>query len=77
MLGFERGCRTAAAHIEKKATRPGMVSISRFVYNALPQRTASIFRFGGIFEEKDFFSTNRMLDSLLCEEVPEDQQAFA
>jgi len=54
-----------------------MVSVSRAVYDALPQRIASIFRFGGIFEEKDFFSTSRRLDSLLCEDLPEDQQAFA
>jgi class 3 adenylate cyclase len=67
----------SAAHLEKKSTRPGMVSISRSVYDALPQRIASIFRFGGIFEEKDFFSTNRRLDGLLCEDQQEDEQAFA
>jgi len=67
----------SAAHLEKKSTRPGMVSISRSVYDALPQRIASIFRFGGIFEEKDFFSTSRRLDSLLCEDLPDDEQAFA
>ena len=67
----------SAAHLEKKSTCPGMVSISRSVYDALPQRIASIFRFDGIFEEKDFFSTNRKLDSLLREDLPEDAQAFA
>jgi class 3 adenylate cyclase len=66
-----------AAHLEKKSTRPGNVSISRSVYDALPQRIASVFRFGGIFEGRDFFSTFRRLDSLLCEDVPEDEQAFA
>jgi class 3 adenylate cyclase len=55
-----------AAHLEKKATTPGMVSISRSVYDALPARMASIFRFGGLFEDKDFFTTIRRLDSLLC-----------
>jgi hypothetical protein len=43
-----------------------MVSISRAVYDALPARMASIFRFGGLFEDKDFFTTIRRLDSLLC-----------
>jgi hypothetical protein len=54
-----------------------MVSISRSVYDALPQRIASIFRFGGIFEEKDYFSTSRRLDNLLYEDLAEDEQAFA
>ena len=60
-----------AAHLEKKSTSAGMVSISRAVYDALPERLASVFRFGGIFEEKDYFTTIRRLDSLFVEE-PED-----
>jgi class 3 adenylate cyclase len=66
-----------AAHLEKLSTRPGTVSISRAVIEALPPRMASIFRFGGIFEEKDFFRTIRRLDSLLCEDLPEEQERFA
>jgi class 3 adenylate cyclase len=66
-----------AAHLEKKSTSPGMVSISRSVYDALPQRMASIFRFGGLFEEKDFFRTIRRLDNLLCEDLPESQERLA
>ncbi len=66
-----------AAHLEKSSTLPGTVSISRSVYEALPPRMASIFRFAGIFEEKDFFRTIRRLDSLLCEEPSESHERFA
>ncbi len=66
-----------AAHLEKLSTRPGTVSVSRAVVDALPARMASIFRFGGIFEEKDYFRTIRRLDSLLCEDPSEEQARFA
>jgi len=66
-----------AAHLEKSSTLPGTVAISRAVYDALPPRVASIFRFGGIFEEKDFFRTIRRLDSLLCEELPDSAERLA
>ncbi len=39
------------------------------------QRMASLFRFGGIFEEKDCFRTVRRLDTLLCEELVDEQPA--
>ena len=51
-----------AAHLEKSSTHPETVAVSR---------VASIFRLGGIFEEKDFFRTIRRLDALLCEELPD------
>jgi class 3 adenylate cyclase len=57
-----------AAHLEKSAALPGTVAISRAVYDTLPPRVASVFRFGGIFEGKDYFRTIRRLDSLLCED---------
>ena len=66
-----------AAHLEKSATHPGTVAVSRSVYDALPPRLASIFRFGGIFEEKDYFRTIRRLDSLLCEDAPDGQERLA
>ena len=66
-----------AAHLEKKSTRPGMVSISRSVYDALPERMASLFRFGGLFEDKDWFSTVRRLDTLLCDDAAEGQERLA
>jgi class 3 adenylate cyclase len=66
-----------AAHLEKSSTLPGTVAISRAVYDALPPRLASIFRFGGIFEEKDFFRTIRRLDNLLCEELPDSVERLA
>jgi class 3 adenylate cyclase len=58
-----------AAHLEKSAALPGTVAISRSIFDTLPQRLASVFRFGGIFEDKDYFRTIRRLDSLLCEEA--------
>jgi class 3 adenylate cyclase len=58
-----------AAHLEKKSTRAGSISVSRAVYDALPQRMASLFRFQGMFEEKDVFSTIRPLDTLLRAEA--------
>lgn len=66
-----------AAHLEKSSTLPGTVSISKTVYDTLPPRVASIFRFGGIFEEKDFFRTIRRLDSLLCEDPPDTEERLA
>lgn len=57
-----------AAHLEKKSTRPGCVSISRAVYNALPRRFAGLFHFGGRFEDRDYFTTLRRLDGLLLDE---------
>jgi class 3 adenylate cyclase len=66
-----------AAHLEKSSTLPGTISISRSVYEALPPRAASLFRFGGIFEKKDFFRTMRRLDGLLLEEFPDNQERFA
>jgi class 3 adenylate cyclase len=56
-----------AAHLEKKNTRPGCISCSRTVYDALSVRLGSLFHFGGVFEEKDFFTTLRRLDGLLIE----------
>jgi class 3 adenylate cyclase len=66
-----------AAHLEKSSTLPGAISISKTVYDSLPPRLASIFRFGGIFEEKDFFRTTRRLDSLLCEDPPDTEERLA
>ena len=65
---------TYASHLEKKSCKPGMVCVSRAVYDALPGRMDSLFRFGGIFEDKDCFCTIRRLDTLLCE-AADDQTA--
>jgi class 3 adenylate cyclase len=61
-----------AAHLEKKSTSPGAISISRGVYDVLPMRLRALFRYGGIFEEKDFFSTPRRLDTALSDDVPDE-----
>jgi class 3 adenylate cyclase len=66
-----------AVHLEKSSTLPGTVSVSRAVYDALPLRISSIFRFGGIHEEIDFFRTVRRLDSLLCDEKPDSEERLA
>lgn len=66
-----------AAHLEKSATLPGTVSISRAVYDMLPARLASVFHFAGIFEEKDYFRCIRRLDTLLCEELPDGRERLA
>jgi class 3 adenylate cyclase len=66
-----------AAHLEKSSTHPGTVAVSRTVFDVLPPRVASIFRFGGIFEEKDFFRTIRRLDTLLCEALPDSAERLA
>jgi class 3 adenylate cyclase len=62
-----------AAHLEKKCTRPGCISCSRPVYDALSVRLGSLFRYGGIFEGKDCFTTVRRLDGLLLERRDDDQ----
>jgi class 3 adenylate cyclase len=66
-----------AAHLEKKSTRPGGVSVSRAVYDSLPERMASLFRFAGIFEEKDIFSTIKRLDTLLSDDAAETVERLA
>jgi class 3 adenylate cyclase len=66
-----------AAHLEKSATLPGTVSISRAVYDTLPQRLASVFRFCGIFEEKDYYRCLRRLDTLLCEDATDSRERLA
>jgi len=64
-----------AAHLEKKSTTPGCISISHAVYSTLPRRVAGLFHFGGIFEEQDFYTTLRRLDGLLLEGDGEEQFA--
>ena len=66
-----------AAHLEKKSTRPGSVSVSRVVYDALPSRLGSLFRYGGIFEDRDFFTNVRRLEALLSDDSDEDEERFA
>jgi class 3 adenylate cyclase len=66
-----------AAHLEKGATQPGTISISREVYDALPQRMAGLFRFSGLFEDRDCFHTLHRLDGLLCDDSAETQERLA
>jgi class 3 adenylate cyclase len=54
-----------ASHLEKKACTPGSVSISRAVRDSLSSKMASIFRFDGILEERDYFTTLGRLDGFL------------
>ena len=62
-----------AAHLEKRSTRPGCVSLSRSVYDSLSARLGSLFHFGGIFDGKDFFTTPRRLDGLFLERHGENK----
>ncbi len=63
-----------AAHLEKKGTRPGCISLSRPVYAALPRRLGSLFHYGGVFEDQDFFTTLRRLDGLLFDDGAGDER---
>jgi class 3 adenylate cyclase len=64
-----------AAHLEKKSTEPGCISLSRAVYDTLPKRLATLFHFEGIFEDKDFFTTLRRLDGLLLDDGSKERFA--
>ncbi len=66
-----------ASHLEKKACQAGTVTISRAVRDMLPSKLASIFRFDGIMEDQDFFTTLGRLDGLLssqCLAVEQESQ---
>lgn len=63
--------------LEKKNTRAGCISISRAVYHALPRRLGSLFHYGGIFEDQDFFTTLRRLDGLLLDDAAASEERFA
>jgi class 3 adenylate cyclase len=54
-----------AAHLEKKSTEPGKISISTDVATALSGKCVSIFTRGGRFENREFFTTYCRLDALL------------
>ena len=43
------------AHLEKKGTAPDAVAISREIYDELNDRYRKIFKYKGIFEEKDTY----------------------
>ena len=63
--------------LEKKNTRAGCISISRAVYHALPRRLGSLFHYGGIFDDQDFFTTLRRLDGLLLDDAAASEERFA
>ena len=43
------------AHLEKKGTGPDAVAISREIYDELNERYRKIFKYKGVFEEKDTY----------------------
>ena len=53
-----------AAHLEKKGTKPGQISISRKLRDSIHPRMFDIFKPSGVFEDRDYFSTYKRLDSL-------------
>ena len=54
-----------AAHLEKKATEPGSITLSQDVHNALPERLAAQFESFGEFEGIECFRSSVRLD-LTC-----------
>lgn len=52
------------AHLEKKGTEPGKISISDSVRAALPEKIASLFSVSFDFEGQNAFSTPDRLDSI-------------
>ncbi len=53
-----------AAHLEKKGTEAGKISISRTVRDSLPEEILELFVPAGVFEERDYFSAPYELDRL-------------
>ncbi len=50
------------AHLEKGATPPHSVSISKSVYNNLPPRLQAIFKPMGVFEDIEYFNASTATD---------------
>lgn len=53
-----------AAHLEKKGTEPGKISISAAVRSALSEKIAGIFPVASDFEGREAFSTPERLDTI-------------
>ena len=68
-----------AAHLEKKSTEPGKISISADVAAALNSKCASIFTGGGRFENRVFYTTDFRRDGLLggVEQLPRNEEQLA
>ena len=64
-----------AAHLEKKSTEPGRISVSADVVAELNSKSASVFTRGGRFENREFFTTYCRLDGLLEGACPPPQVA--
>ena len=54
-----------AAHLEKKGTEAGKVSISRALHDSLPETVFDLFKPAGVFEDRDYFSLPNRLDTYL------------
>ncbi len=53
-----------AAHLEKKGTEAGKISVSRTVRDSLSEEILDLFIPAGVFEDRDYFSTPYELDKL-------------
>ncbi|GEM_PF-380777 len=51
-----------AAHLEKKATKPGNISLSGKLFSILPPNVSRYFTPGGLYEGNDFYTTCCRLD---------------
>lgn len=66
-----------AAHLEKRMSCPGCISISERVAAKLCDRIASVFEPAGVFEEAECFVSYRRMDDLLDRETCADDQPKA
>jgi class 3 adenylate cyclase len=58
-----------AAHLVKRMSCPGCVSISSRVAQELPQRICGIFEPAGVFEDVECFASYRRMDDLLSRDA--------
>ena len=64
-----------AAHLEKKGTDAGKISISRAVRDSLPEEILELFIPAGVFEERDYFSAPYELDRLQIA-LPSEESSY-
>lgn len=62
-----------AAHLEKKGTEAGKISISRALHDSLPEAIFDLFKPSGVFEDRDYFSLPYRLDTFLRKVPSQDE----
>ena len=56
---------------------PALIKLADDPPMGVALRLGSLFRYGGIFEDRDFFTTVRRLEALLSDDSDEDEERFA